>query len=118
VLNTADPDCPSGHMIVRAVASYLGHGWQEVLLDADVPDVLGRHPWDRVPPFMLDTRAARDLGYVPVGDCATTVADEIDWLVSVSRNNRGGIVDGFRDQYGSTPSDYVVEDRYLERTIS
>jgi len=32
-------------------------------------------------PIVLDMTAAAQIGYVPVGDYATTVVDEIDWLV-------------------------------------
>ncbi|MET9629624.1 NAD-dependent epimerase/dehydratase family protein [Lentzea sp. NPDC006480] len=70
VLNAADPDAPNGLEISRIIARALGHEWREVLLDHDK---LGRHPWHRVPPFVLDTSAATALGHVPAGDYATTV---------------------------------------------
>ncbi len=54
---------------------------------------------------MLDMRAAEELGYVPAGDYAATVASEIDWLV----NERPPIDEEFCERY----LDYAAEDRYL-----
>jgi len=97
ILNAADPDAPSGLEIARTIARHLGHDWDEVLLDEAGP--LGRHPWDRLPPIVLDTTAATELGYVPAGNYATTVAAAVDWLVV----NPPAIPD----------FDYAAEDRYL-----
>ena len=66
ILNSADPDAPDGLTISRIVAAHLGHAWSEVLLDATAPDGLGDHPWNTVPPVVLDTTAAEQLGFVPV----------------------------------------------------
>ena len=104
VLNSADPDAPSGLEIARTVARHLGHTWDEVLLGEDAPAGLGRHPWDRPHPVVLDTTAALQLGYLPAGAYAETVAAELDWLAAE----------------GAPPGtlaeelfDYVAEDRYL-----
>ncbi|EMQ99774.1 NAD-dependent epimerase/dehydratase family protein [Paeniglutamicibacter gangotriensis] len=35
ILNSADPDAPTGLEIARAIATHLGHQWQEILLDDD-----------------------------------------------------------------------------------
>jgi nucleoside-diphosphate-sugar epimerase len=69
----------------RIIAALVGHTWREVLLDDDAPPGLGRHPWHRLPPFILDMGAAAALGYQPVGDYATTVTDEVHWLVERCR---------------------------------
>ena len=106
ILNSADPDALSALEISRVIARRLGHDWVETLLD-DAPGALGAHPWDAEHPIVLDTSAAADLGYVPSGDYATTVADEIDWLVAT-----GG--EGRLDEDFFTPLfDYAAEDRYL-----
>jgi len=102
ILNSADPDAPNGREIARVVAQHLGHTWEEVLIE---DDSLGDHPWNREHPVVLDLTAAGELGYVPVGDYAATVAAEIDWLV----NERPPIDDEFFGQY----VDYAAEDRYL-----
>ena len=55
-----------------------------MLLDDGADETLGRHPWDSRHPIVLDMTAAIDLGYTPVGDYATTVANEVEWLVSAA----------------------------------
>jgi hypothetical protein len=46
------------------------------------------YPWHYPPPIVLDTAAAQALGYRPVGDYATTVTDEINWLLDQAPNIR------------------------------
>jgi nucleoside-diphosphate-sugar epimerase len=108
VLNSADPDAPSALEISRIVAGHLGHRWEEVLLDEHAPAELGLHPWDRVPGIWLDMSAARQLGYQPAGDYATTVAAELDWLVSIADRDPG-----FDHEYFAPMLDYAAEDNYL-----
>lgn len=63
---------------------------------------------------LIDTTAATNLGYVPVGDFATTVSDEIDWLVALTRGQgRPELPLGCTDGYFDTLFDYAQEDRYL-----
>lgn len=111
ILNGADPDCPDGRQIARTVAAHLGHDWEEILLHEPRPDGLGAHPWDRIPPVVLDTTAAVALSYQPAGDYASTVADELDWLVASAQSG------GAPDLAGYLPSmfDYAIEDDYLAR---
>lgn len=111
ILNGADPDCPDGRQIARTVAAHLGHDWEEILLHEPRPDGLGAHPWDRIPPVVLDTTAAVALSYQPIGDYASTVADELDWLVASAQSGGGP------DLAGYLPSmfDYAIEDDYLAR---
>ncbi|MHB1987310.1 MAG: NAD-dependent epimerase/dehydratase family protein [Acidimicrobiales bacterium] len=110
ILNAADPDCPDGRTIASIIAGHVGHTWQAVLLDGTAPEGLGRHPWDRIPPVILDTANARQLGYMAVGDYSTTVTDGIDWLVDAStRGDLAAII----DQQLPGPSDYADEDDYL-----
>jgi nucleoside-diphosphate-sugar epimerase len=105
ILNSADPDAPDGLAISRHVAAHLGHEWDEVLLEDTAPDGLGDHPWNTLPPFILDTSAAERLGFVPVGTYAETVTAEIDWLVAGSEPD---------DSYFQPFFDYVREDTWLE----
>jgi nucleoside-diphosphate-sugar epimerase len=104
VLNSADPDAPSALEISRIIARRLRHTWDEVLLPDDVPD-LGHHPWESPHPVALDLTAAAELGYRPVGDYATTVAAEVDWLVAA-----GTAPD---PEYFERLFDYAAEDAYL-----
>lgn len=125
ILNIADPDAPSALQISRTIARRLGHVWDEVLLDngcdgaegcdvADDPDrALGSHPWDRPFPIVLDMTAATDLGYVPVGDFAATVADEIDWLVAAFRGgDKENVLPVPGDEFFAQYFDYAAEDRH------
>ena len=103
ILNCADPDTPNGREISRTIARHLGHEWDETLVDGDEP---GGHPWDVLPAIALDMSAAAELGYVPAGDYATTVAEEIDWLVESGRPTD--------EEFFESSFDYAAEDCYLE----
>ncbi len=111
ILNSADPDAPSALEISRTIARQLDHVWDEVLLDDDADETLGRHPWDAPHPIVLDMTAAGELGYTPVGDYATTVAVEVAWLVSAAL--RGENLPQLDDDYFGPMLDYAAEDRYL-----
>jgi nucleoside-diphosphate-sugar epimerase len=107
ILNSADPDAPSGLEIARTIARILDHEWEEVLLDGEPADGLGAHPWDAEHPIVLDTTAARELGYVPAGDYEATVVEEVEWLVETAR--RGDL--RLDDEFFTRFLDYAVEDR-------
>ena len=109
IVNSADPDAPSGLEIARTIARLLDHDWEEVPLDEREDESLGRHPWDRRHPIVLDTSAARALGYVAAGDYAATVADEVEWLVSLAREGDPTRLD---DEFAPF-FDYAAEDRWL-----
>jgi nucleoside-diphosphate-sugar epimerase len=117
ILNSADPDAPSGRQIARTVAQYLDHQWEEVLLDAideELDDSLGHHPWDQPYPVVLDTTAAVELGYTPVGDYASTVRAEIDWLAAnAGSSGRAQLPTGYEDPAFDGMFDYAREDRFL-----
>lgn len=110
ILNSADPDALTGVEIARAVGKYLGHSWREILLGDGVDPDLGVHPWDFVPPVVLDTRAAESLGYRAVGTYAETIPTEIDWLVESDRNRPNPA-----DEYFAPLLNYHREDAYLSR---
>ncbi len=58
--------------------------------------------------------AAIDLGYAPVGDYATTVADGVEWLVSAAPGGDGAEnLPGLDDAFFGPMLDYVAEDRHL-----
>ncbi len=114
VLNSADPDAPNALEIARTIARQLGHSWEEVLLDDAPADGLGRTPWDAPHPIVLDTTAALELGYVPAGDYAATVADMVDWLVTAARGGEGSdLLPAPGDEYFGPLLDYTAEDRRL-----
>jgi nucleoside-diphosphate-sugar epimerase len=114
ILNSADPDAPSALEISRTIARQLDHVWHEVPLDDEADEALGRHPWDVPHPIVLDMTAAVELGYTPVGDYATTVADEVEWLVSAARGGEGAEnLPRPDDEFFGPMLDYAAEDRYL-----
>ncbi len=115
ILNIADPDAPDGLTISRLIAARLGHTWNEVLLDATAPEDLGDHPWNTLPPFVLDTSAAERLGFVPAGSYAETVGAEIDWLVKAARSgDPGRVLPLPGDPYFQPFFDYAREDAWLD----
>ena len=114
ILNSADPDAPSGLEIARAVASHLGHRWEEVLLDDDADPALGRHPWDAHSPIVLDTTAAHRLGYAPAGSYAELVVEEVVWLVAAAHGCAGSDrPPSDDDPFFTALLDYATEDRFL-----
>jgi nucleoside-diphosphate-sugar epimerase len=112
ILNSADPDAPSVLEISRTIARLLDHSWEEVLLDDTPADGVGRTPWDAPHPIVLDTSAALELGYEPVGDYATTVAETVEWLVSAAQGGEGSeLLPAPDDEYFGPLLDYAAEDR-------
>lgn len=115
VLNCADPDAPSVLEMSRIIAGHLGHEWDEVLIDGDSP---GQTPWDAIPPITLDMTAAAELGYVPAGDYAATVAEEIDWLAAAHQaGDPAGVLPGPGDSFFAQFLDYAAEDRWLAASL-
>jgi nucleoside-diphosphate-sugar epimerase len=115
ILNSADPDAPDGLAISRIIAAHLAHAWTEVPLDETAPDDLGDHPWNTLPPFLLDTSAAQRLGFIPVGSYAETVKEEVDWLVQAARSgDPAGVLPSLDDPYFRSFFDYAREDAWLD----
>jgi len=78
VLNAADPDTPSALRIVQAIATQLG--WNGEIERVPATADRGDHPWRT--PMTLDTSAAHELGYTPVGKGLDLLADEVAWVQS------------------------------------
>jgi nucleoside-diphosphate-sugar epimerase len=112
ILNIADPDRPTASDIAAVIAGQLHHTWTQIPLDETAPDGLGATPWDVAHPIVLDTTAAHDLGYTPVGDYAATVAATVGWLVAGARGEADGLPDD-DDPYFAPMLDYAAEDAYL-----
>lgn len=115
ILNIADPDAPDGAAIAVIVAAHFEHSWRVVRLPEDADRMLGRHPWDRVPPIRLDLTAATELGYRPVGSYADTVGPTLDWLAGLARRGVDGHVlpAGFDVADIERMLDYAAEESYL-----
>ena len=115
ILNSADPDAPDGLAISRIIAVHLAHAWTEVLLDETAPADLGGHPWNTLPPFILDTSAAQRLGFIPAGSYAETVKAEVDWLVRAARSgDPAGTLPSPDDPYFRAFFDYARENAWLD----
>ena len=115
ILNSADPDAPDGLTISRIIAAHLAHAWTEILLDETAPADLGDHPWNTLPPFVLDTSAARRLGFVPAGGYAETVKAEVDWLARAARSgDPAGVLPSPTDPNFRPLFDYAREDAWLD----
>lgn len=110
VLNVGDTDAPTGLAIAETVAAHVGHRFEPELLEDEVDPRYGAHPWDIVPPVVLDLSAAQALGWQ--GEAfATTVGAELDWLL---REHELGFTERFDDDpYFAPFLDYRLEDAYL-----
>lgn len=117
ILNVADPDAPSALEISRTIARRLEWTWDEVLIDG-APDGLGRTPWDAPHPVVLDATAAHELGYRPAGDYATTVAEEVDWLVAAARGGAdAALLPALDDPFFAPLLDYGAEDGHVAAEV-
>ncbi|GAA4188435.1 hypothetical protein GCM10022288_14850 [Gryllotalpicola kribbensis] len=110
ILNAGDADAPTGLQIAEAVAAHVGRRFEFELIDDDVDPQYGAHPWDVVPPIVLDLSAARELGWQ--GETfAGTVGAELDWLL---REHELGATARFDDDpFFESFLDYRLEDAYL-----
>jgi nucleoside-diphosphate-sugar epimerase len=77
-LNAADPDTPTAEDIVDAIATELS--WNGRIEHVPGGSEQGRHPWQTS--MTLDTTAALELGYEPVGNGIDLITEEIHWLLS------------------------------------
>ena len=113
ILNVADETALTALEIVRTVAAHLDHRFDEVLLDADAPAFVGLTPWSSPTPVVLDTTAARALGWEPPR-YADAVRPELDWLVETARRTPAdGDVPWASDPFWDRMFDYGPEDAAL-----
>jgi nucleoside-diphosphate-sugar epimerase len=114
VLNVADPSAPSVADIAAFVAQHLDYDGHIVKVDEQIyPPSVGRTPWSVPRPFVLDCRAALDLGYSP----ATTYADAVklvcDWLVATVGDGDWKERFPVLARYPRDLFDYAVEDEFF-----
>ncbi|MBT2501552.1 NAD(P)-dependent oxidoreductase [Curtobacterium sp. ISL-83] len=113
ILNVADDTAPSVLEIVRTIAGHLGHTFDEVLLDENAPAFAGLTPWSSPTPFVLDTTAARSLGWQPPR-FETAVVPELDWLMETANQvPADGDVPWAEDPFWERMFDYGPEDATL-----
>ncbi|WP_065962622.1 NAD(P)-dependent oxidoreductase [Curtobacterium sp. UCD-KPL2560] len=113
ILNVADEDAPSVLEIVRTLAGLVDHRFDEVLLDKDAPGFVGVTPWSVPSPSVLDTTAARTLGWQPPR-YAEAVRTTVDWLLETAHAvPAGGDVPWAADPFWDRMFDYGPEDAAL-----
>jgi nucleoside-diphosphate-sugar epimerase len=88
ILNAADPGTPTAAEIVDAISETLNIHHTVVKMPDDAPAGDGANPWDTWPPFFLDTTAAEELGYHPVGTYTQTIAENVRELASLPREQQ------------------------------
>jgi nucleoside-diphosphate-sugar epimerase len=114
VLNIADPDAPSVAEIAALIARHLDYNGRIVGADdPGYPPVIGRTPWSVPRPFMVDCRAAQDLGYVPATSYTDAIRSTCDWLVASA--SEGDWKDRFPvlASYPRNLFDYAAEDAFF-----
>ena len=114
VLNVADPDTPTVAEIAAAIAQHLGYRGEILGIDdPSYPPRVGRSPWSVPRPFVVDSSAARAIGYSPVTSYAGAVGAICDSLVREVGDGR------WQDRYPVLAGyprdlfDYVAEDAIL-----
>jgi nucleoside-diphosphate-sugar epimerase len=114
VLNIADPEAPSVAAIAALIARYLAYEAAFVNgTDGDYPPTVGATPWSVPRPYIVDTQAALDLGYIPATTYADAVPAMCDWLVETA--NAGDWRERFPvlARYLRDLFDYAAEDRFF-----
>ena len=110
ILNSADPDTPTAHDVVQAIAQACDTEIEPVGLPHDAAPEHGWTPWETWPPFFLDTTAAVSLGYRPAGTYAETVAGVVDALLALTPDERRRLGDS---EYFDGLFDYRRDDAAL-----
>jgi nucleoside-diphosphate-sugar epimerase len=114
VLNIADPSAPSVADIAAFIAQHLDYGGRIVEVgEQSYPPSVGRTPWSVPRPFVVDCRAALDLGYSPATTYADAVKSVCDWLVATAGN--GDWKERFPTlaRYPRDLFDYASEDEFF-----
>jgi nucleoside-diphosphate-sugar epimerase len=114
ILNAADPVAPTVKDIGVLVAKRLGQDCEFVEVpDTGYPPAVGQTPWSVPRPFVLDIRAALDLGYKPVTTYAESVAATCDWLSAASTMGDWRKLFPILASYPRDLFDYAAEDSCL-----
>jgi nucleoside-diphosphate-sugar epimerase len=116
VLNAADPVAITVKEIGVHIARYFGQCCEFVdVPDTGYPPTVGATPWSVPRPFVLDTCAAADLGYMPVTTYADSAGATCGWLAEVSAKGHWRELFPVLANYPRELFDYAAEDRSLER---
>ena len=111
MLNIADPVALSVAEIGKAIGRRMGYaGTFRPLPGHAFPAALGRNPWSVPRPFVLDTRAAQAIGYVPVTTYPQIVGDVCDDLVRATGRGDWKAAFPILADYRYDLFDYAAED--------
>jgi nucleoside-diphosphate-sugar epimerase len=114
VLNIADPLAPSVADIAACIARHLDYDGHIVGVDEQsYPPAVGRTPWSVPRPFVLDCRAALDLGYSPATTYADAVKPVCDWLAATVGEGDWKERFPLLARYSRDLFDYAAEDRFF-----
>lgn len=111
VLNIADDEALTVGEIGALIARHMAYEGALIGLgEAGFPGRLGRTPWSTPRPFVLDTRAARAVGYAPVADYAATIGEVCDDLLARAAGRDWKTVFPVLAAYPYDLFDYAAED--------
>jgi nucleoside-diphosphate-sugar epimerase len=114
VLNIADPLAPSVADIAAFIANHLDYDGRIVGVDEQSgTPMVGRTPWSVPRPFVLDCRAAVELGYSPAATYADAAKPVCDWLVETAGDGDWKDRLPFLAKYPRDLFDYVAEDEFF-----
>lgn len=114
VLNIADHFALSVAEIGAIIGQRMNYAGELMKLDETrFARRIGRTPWSTSGPFVLDTQAARALGYAPVADYAATAGATIDDLIRRATGRDWREVFPDLADYPYEQFDYVAEDTAL-----
>lgn len=112
ILNIGDDQCLTVTEIGQTIADYLGFSVRFVDGDDTFPAKIGANPWSVPTPFMIDSAAARSLGFIPQS-YEKTVGPACDWLMDTAKRNQSSNLFPVFDTYKDNPFDYAAEDIFL-----
>lgn len=114
VLNIADATALTVAEIGAVIGQRMSYQGKFIgLKDDHRPARIGRTPWSTPGPFVLDTRAARALGYAPVADYAATAGAICDDLIEAAAGRDWRAVFPVLASYPYDQFDYATEDSSL-----
>jgi len=114
ILNIADPTASSVTQIAELIAQHMKYSGTIIgLADDAFPAKLGRTPWSVPRPFVLDTSAARAIGYTPVTTYADAVGAICDELSDATDGRHWRERFPVLASYPRDHFDYEAEDAFL-----
>ncbi|MGP6192102.1 MAG: NAD-dependent epimerase/dehydratase family protein [Vulcanimicrobiaceae bacterium] len=114
VLNIADAEAQTATEIGTTIGKALEHDWWLVPVPGDGGATgIGMTPWSVPRPFVVDTSAARELGYAPVESYAQAVPALCRWLIETAKGRNWRDVFPVLAGYPDDLFGYAAEDAYL-----